>query len=148
MGGMTERRQSDVERFQQRIGPYLNRLFEACEVSGAHSGAEIDHDRRELILYGVGEPSPPLVAVLAEAPDGLRVQWRSAPYTRDELVAESQRIMRAFDKLNTGGPRTDGTGLEFTTTDAELLAADDPQAALGSRYPVKIRHGRRPSLHG
>ncbi|MGH3356870.1 MAG: hypothetical protein ACRDOJ_13315, partial [Nocardioidaceae bacterium] len=71
----------------------------------------------------------------------------SAPYTRDELVAETQRIMTAFDKLNTGGPRTDGTALEFTTTDAELLGAVDPQVALGSRYPVTLRHAERPSLY-
>ena len=144
---MTGRRPSEAERFQQRIEPYTNRLLKAFEESGAHAGARLDHDRRELILYGVGDPTAALVAIMAEAPDGLGVQWRSAPYTRDELVAETQRLMRASSKLNTGGPRTDGTALEFTTTDAELLAADDPQGALGSRYPVTIRHGERPSLY-
>jgi hypothetical protein len=143
---MTTRRPSEVEGFQQHIEPYLNRLLPVFEESGANAGAELDHDRRELVLYGVGEPSAALVALMAEAPAGLAVRWRSAPYTRDELVPEAERIMRSFDNLNTGGPRTDGTGLEFTTTDADLLATDDPQAALGSRYPVKIRHGARPSL--
>ena len=138
---------SEAERFQQRIAPYLDRLLNAFEESGAQAGAEIDHDRRELVLYGVGEPPESLEAMMAEAPAGLRVHWRAAPYTRAELVAESQRIMTAFDDLNTGGPRTDGTGLEFTTADAELLAAGDPQGALGSRYPVTIRHGERPSLY-
>ncbi len=125
----------------------MHRLLEAFEESGAYSGVKIDHERRELILYGVGKPPPALVAVMAEAPPGLEVRWRSAPYTRDELMAESQRIMSASDRLNTGGPRTDGTALEFTTTDAQLLAADDPQAVLGSRYPVMIRRGERPSLY-
>jgi hypothetical protein len=147
MEGMSGSRPSEAERFQQRIAPYLDRLLNAFEASGAHAGAEIDHDRRELFLYGVGEPPATLEAMLAEAPAGLGVHWRSAPYTRDELVAESQRIMTAVDELDTGGPRTDGTGLEFTTTDVELLAADDPQGALGSRYPVTIRHGERPSLY-
>jgi hypothetical protein len=55
--------------------------------------------------------------------------------------------MAAFDELNTGGPRTDGTGLEFTTSDESLLAAHDPQEALGSRYPVSMRRGERPSLY-
>jgi hypothetical protein len=144
---MSGRRLSEVEAFQQRIGPYLDRLLQAFEESGAHTGAKIDHDRRELILYGVGEPPASLEAMMAEAPADLEVQWRSAPHTRDELVVETQRIMSAFDKLNTGGPRTDGTALEFTTTDAELLAAGDPQGALGSRYPVTIHHGGRPSLY-
>jgi hypothetical protein len=144
---MTRNRPSEAERFQQRIEAYMNRLLAAFDASATRTGAEFDRDRRELILYGVGDPPTALVGIMAEAPDGLQVHWRSAPYTRDELVAESQRIMMASDKLNTGGPRTDGTGLEFTTTDAELLAADDPQRALGSRYPVAIIHGERPSLY-
>ncbi len=143
--GMAGRQPPEVERFQQRIQPYVNRLLEALEESGTRAGAQLDHDRCELTLYGVGEPTAPIAAIMAEAPHGLAVHWRSVPYTRDELVAESQRIMAAVDKLNTGGPRTDGTGLEFTTTDAELLTADDPQGALGSRYPVSIRHGEQPS---
>jgi hypothetical protein len=147
MESMTGRRLSDAERFQQRTAPYVDRLLEVFEESGAQSGVELDHDRRELTLYGVGEPPPALVAVMAEAPDGLEVHWRSAPYTRDELVAESRRIMTAFGELNTGGPRTDGTALEFTTTDPELLAADDPQRRLGSQYPLTIRPGGRASLY-
>lgn len=144
---MTGRRPPEAEGFQQRIGPYLDRLLTAFEASTSHSGAELDHDRRELTLYGVGKPAAALVAMMAEAPAGLRVQWRSAPYTREELVAESERIMTASDRLHTGGPRTDGTALEFTTTDPDLLSADDPQAALGSRYPVTIRHAARPRLY-
>lgn len=147
MGDMTGRRPSEAEGFQQRIGPYVERLLTAFEQSTAHAGAELDNDRRELVLYGVGEPPAALQAIMAEAPDELRVQWRAAPYTHQELVAEVQRIMTAFDKLHTGAPRTDGTALELTTTDAELLAADDPQAALGCRYPVTIRHGTRPRLY-
>jgi len=133
-------------QFQQRIGPYVDRLLRASEESGAHAGAKLDQDRRELTVYGVGEPSASLDAIMAEAPAGLGVHWRSAPYTRNELVAETERIMTAFEQLSTGGPRTDGTALEFTTTDADLLTADDPQEALGSRYPVTIRHGGWPSL--
>jgi hypothetical protein len=144
---MTRRRPSEVERFQQRIEPYVNRLLQAFERSGTQAGARLDHDRRELTLYGVGEPSAALASLMAEAPHGLAVRWEPAPYTREELVAESQRLMAAFDKLDTGAPRTDGTALEFTTTDAELLAADDPQGALGSRYPVRVRRGEQPSLY-
>jgi hypothetical protein len=147
MESMRGRRSSEDERFQQRVGPYLDRLLAAFEESGAHAGAELDRDRREMTLYGVGEAPAAVVAMMAEAPAGLGVHWRSAPYTRDELVTETGRLMAAWGQLNTGGPRTDGTALEFTTTDAELLSADDPQAALGSRYPVTIRHGERPSLY-
>ena len=147
MGSMTRNRLSEDERFQERIDSYLTGMLVAFDASATRTGAEFDRDRRELILYGVGDPPTALVGIMAEAPAGLEVHWRSAPYTRDELVAESKRIMGAFSKLHTGGPRTDGTAVEFTTTDAELLAADDPQRALGSRYPVTIIHGERPSLY-
>ena len=147
MEDMSGGRAPEAEGFQQRIEPYLNRLIAVFEESAAHAGAELDHERREVVLYGVGQPPASLEAMMAEAPDGLGVQWRSAPYTRNELVTEAQRIMAAFDELHTGGPRTDGTALDFTTTDAALLAAEDPQAALGSRYPVTVRHGERPGLY-
>jgi hypothetical protein len=147
MAGMTSGQPSEAEHPQQRLQPYLDRLLEAFEASGTAAGAEFDHERRELTLYGVGEQPASLAAMLDEPPDGVRVHWRSAAYTRDELVAESQRVMTSTSALNTGGPRTDGSGLEFTTTDAELLATDDPQGALGSRYPVTITPGERPRLY-
>lgn len=135
---------SEAQRFQQRIEPYRTRLYKAVMDSGALTGARMDHDRHAVILYAVGEPSPEVAAIIAEAPDFLQVLWRSAPYTRAELVAEMRRIMLASPKLNTGAPRTDGTAIDFTTTDADLLAADDPQRTLGSRYPVTLRYGERP----
>jgi len=57
-----------------------------------------------------------------------------------ELLAEVDRIMDRQPKLNSGGPRHDGTGVDFTTTDAVLLNAADPRAALGARYPVSIEY--------
>jgi hypothetical protein len=144
---MTGQPASEAERFQQRVGPYIDRLLEAFEACSTMAGAAFDPHRRELVLYVVGEPPATLVDTLAEAPDDLLVQWRPASYTRDELVAESSRIMAANDRLNSGGPSTDGSGLLFTTTDAELLAAVDPQDALGSLYPVTLRHSERPRLY-
>jgi hypothetical protein len=146
MEDMSGRELSEAERFQQLIEPYSTRLLRALQASGAFAGAQFDHDGHALIVYGVGEPSPEVAALLAEAPEILEVVWVSAPYTHAELVAETERIfMLASKRLSTGGPRTDGTALEFTTTDAELLATDDPQEMLGSRYPVTIRYGERPT---
>jgi hypothetical protein len=145
MGGMTGRQLSEAELFQQSIDAYRTRLYLAVKDSGAFTGARIDHDRKALIFYGVGEPSPEVAAIMAEAPDFVHVQWQAAPNTRDELMAETKRLMLASNTLNAGGPRTDGTALEFTTTDPQLLATQDPQEALGCRYPVTISHGQRPT---
>lgn len=145
MESMSGRQLSEAERFQQSIEAYRTRLYKAVQASGTYAGGRIDHERRALIFYGVGEPSSEVAAIMAEAPDFLEVVWRPAPYTQAELVAEAERVMTASNRLNTGGPRTDGTGLDFTTTDAELLAAHDPQSALGSRYPVTISYGERPT---
>jgi len=37
-----------------------------------------------------------------------------------------------------GGALHDGTGISCTSTDAELLEADDPRKVLGTRYPVIV----------
>jgi hypothetical protein len=51
--------------------------------------------------------------------------------------------MDQFSQLNHGHPTNEGTRLEFTTTDPELLAAPHGQAALGSKYPALIEYGER-----
>lgn len=79
-----------------------------------------------------------------EAPSDVRVIWREAPYTLAELTTE---VLRIFDEgpagLNSGGACRDGTGLVFTTEKADLLCVEDPQAALGTRFPVRIEYGER-----
>jgi hypothetical protein len=101
------------------------------------------NETRELIVYGVDEPSEALAALMQRSPSDLRVSWRSAPYTLEELTTEIRRLMSArAGRLSTAGPRHDGTGLVATTTDPDLLEAIDPRAALGSRYPVTLTYGQ------
>jgi hypothetical protein len=55
MENMSGRELSEAERFQQLIEPYRTRLFRAlCQASGAFAGAQLDHDRHALIVYGGG----------------------------------------------------------------------------------------------
>ncbi|HET7356884.1 MAG TPA: hypothetical protein VFJ09_09435 [Nocardioidaceae bacterium] len=56
-------------------------------------------------------------------------------------------MSRFAGRLTSGGARHDGTGIEFTTTDAQLLGAADPQAVLESRYPVTIEYVESPVEH-
>ncbi|HET6865780.1 MAG TPA: hypothetical protein VFH80_07645 [Solirubrobacteraceae bacterium] len=89
-----------------------------------------------------------MAAVLQQAPGIVRVTWRQAPYTQVELASEMRRIMGRFrGRLTSGVARHDGTGIEFTTTDAQLLEATDPQAILQCRYPVSIEYGEPPVTH-
>jgi hypothetical protein len=104
MERVSEMELSEAQRFQQRIEPYRTRLYQAVMDSGALTGARIDHDHHAVILFGVGEPSPGVAAVIADAADFLQVLWPSAPYTRAELLAEIGRLMLASTKLNTGAP--------------------------------------------
>ncbi|HEY3527653.1 MAG TPA: hypothetical protein VGK78_00765 [Nocardioides sp.] len=106
------------ERWQGQIEDYRNRLMEIARADAGFSGAEIRHETHELIIFGVGEPSKSLVAVMEEAPS-----------------------------TNSGGARHDGTSIDFTTTDRSLLEADDPQSALATRYPVSITYGE-PATYG
>jgi hypothetical protein len=123
---------------------YTDRLVRAAQRSDNYAGEHVQRDRGLIVLYGVGQPVPEVAAIIDDAPDDLEVQWQRTPYTRSELDREARRVMRHHPRLHTGGPRTDATGLVFTTTDDELLEATDPQRELESRYPVTIRRGPRP----
>jgi len=132
-----------AERYIQRIDPYLDRLLTAFDAASNYTGSEIQPERR-LLLYGVGQPTPEVAAIIAEAPAMLEVVWHPARYTCAELCAEADRIMERFPQISMGGPRNDGSGLDFTTEDPALVNADDVPAALGSRYPVTIEEGPPP----
>jgi hypothetical protein len=123
---------------------YTDRLVRAAQRSHNYAGEHVQRDRGRIVLYGVGKPVPKVAAIIDDAPDELEVQWQSTPYTRSELDREARRVMQHHPRLHTGGPRTDATGLVFTTTDDDLIEAPDPQRALGSRYPVTIQRGPRP----
>jgi hypothetical protein len=142
LGLMARHETKGDERWQSEIGDYLDRLIEAARASTLHAGAELRADTREMILYGVGVPDNALVTVMTDAPSNVRVVWREAPYTRTELSAEVERIVtQQPTRVNSGWPRTDGTGVDFTTTDPELLGAEDPQTALGARFRVRVEYG-------
>jgi hypothetical protein len=74
--------------------------------------------------------------------------WQEAPQSLEELASEARRLMTAHrGRLNMGSARHDGTGIKLTTTDAELLAADEPGEILGARYPVSVEFGG-PATYG
>jgi hypothetical protein len=136
-------------RWQTETDDYRNRLVEIAEASPSYAGSEIRHETREFLVFGVGEPTAALVALIDEAPSSIRVSWHTAPYSLAELTAEVKRIMTATAlraRLYTGGARHDGTGMTFTTDDRSLLDADDPQVALGTVYPVNIEYGKPVTL--
>lgn len=129
-----------AERYLRRVDAYLDRLITAFEASANSADAEIQPGRKRLILHGVGKPTPEVAAIMREAPSIIEVVWRQAPYTSAELCAETDRIMERFPQILTGGPRNFGAGLEFGTLDRQLVEAEDPQAMLGTRYPVTIEY--------
>jgi len=141
---MGEEAYREHKRWQIEIDDYRNRLMEIAQASPSYAGSEIRHETRELLVFGVGEPTAALVALMDEAPANIRVSWHAAPFSLAELTAEVQRIMTSTalrGRLYSGGARHDGTGMTFTTDDRSLLDADDPQAAVGTHYPVTIEYG-------
>jgi hypothetical protein len=136
---------SAEDAFQRRVGPYTDRLLRALRGSGQYAGEDFQRARGRLVLYGVGDPTPEVAALIEQAPDDLDVAWRSAPYTSAELDREVRRLMQRHPQLNTGSPRGTATGLVFTTNDRDLLEAADPQQRLSTRYPVTIHRGEPPT---
>lgn len=140
------RKEAELEyvRWQSAVSTYVDEVSEIARASPSHTGTRLDHANRELVVFGVGDPSDALVNVMTRAPESIRVTWREAPYTSEELTAEVLRILSGHGgRLNSGWPLTEGTGIGFTTTDQSLLDARDAQAMLGARYPVIIKYGGR-----
>lgn len=133
--------QEDDERWESETSDYCERLLGTAESSPRFAGAEIKYESRELIISGVGPPSDEIAALIDEAPSSIRVTWKEVPYTLAELTNEVLRIMDQRPRIYGGGARDDGAGISFRTTDAELLASDDPRQALGARYPVSLEFG-------
>jgi hypothetical protein len=135
------------ERWEREIDDYRNRLMESAQATAGQAGSEIRHEARA-IISGVGDPSEVLVAIMEEAPSDLVVAWKEAPYSLEELSAELLRLwVKHRGQFNQGGARHDGTGIDFTTTDRKVLDADDPQAVLGTQYPISVQCGE-PATHG
>jgi len=144
---MTETTREDFDLWWAAASDYRRALLVAAENAVGYAGAEVRAASREVVVYGVGAPSAELVVLSDQAPTGFHVRWVQAPYTHVELAAELVRLMTAHQGLLvSGGARHDGTGLDLTTTDRELLEAEDPQGMLGSRYPVSIEYGESPVL--
>jgi hypothetical protein len=119
---------------------YLERLLSTGVHSPNFSGAKMT-ENGGLILFGVGAAPPNVQHVLDLAPAEVEVKWRNVPHTASELGAEIVRILGGFPKLVSGCPASDFAGLEFTTTDAELLHAAEPEAVLGTTMRVTISFG-------
>lgn len=134
-------------RWQSETHDYRDRLLASAQASPGYAGAELKHNMKELILFAVGNPDDATAALIREAPSNIHVTWTEAPFTYTELTDEVLRIMheQSSISLNSGGARHDGTGIHFTTTDKELLSADDPREVLGARYPVSVEFGERPT---
>jgi hypothetical protein len=131
-------------RWQSETSDYRDRLLALARDSSHYSGSESRPEVQELVVFGVGRPSEAMVAMIREAPSNICVVWHEAPFSLEELGPEARRLMTEHPaRLNSGGARYDGTCIEFTTTDAELLGADDPGRILGARYPVRVEFGTR-----
>ena len=142
---MSETTQEEFDRWWATASDYRDALLEAAQSAPGYAGAEVRFASRELVIFAVGAPSAELAVLIDRGPVGFHILWAQAPYTQAELMAEVDLLMRANEgRLVSGGAHHDGTRLDFTTTDPELLAAEDPQGMLGSRYPVSIEYGEPP----
>jgi hypothetical protein len=135
-------------RWQSETSEYVERLMAIAQESPSFAGSESRAEVQELVIFGVGRPTQAMVAIMSEAPSNIHVTWQEAPYSLEELAPEARRLMTAHrGRLNMGSARHDGTGITLTTTDTELLAADEPGEILGARYPVSVELGG-PATYG
>jgi hypothetical protein len=136
---------SKIERYLQRTGRYRERLHLAVVRAGQFASAEVQPARKRFIVWGVGDPATDVAAIIDDAPRDLEIVWRHAPYTERELGQEVERIMGRFPQIHSGSLRDDATGIVLTTTDRDLLKADNLKKRIGSRFPVTLQFGPPPS---
>jgi hypothetical protein len=142
---MTLDTHGDRRRWGDETGDFRDRLYAVAAASTNYSGSVVDHDKRQVVVHGVGAPTEELAAVMDEAPPTINVTWRQCAHTLVELTDEVLRVMAEHpNQLNSGGARSEGTGIQFTTTDRVSLGSADPTRALGARYPVTLQYGGRP----
>lgn len=136
---------SDAERWQLETSSYREQVLRLARSSPLFSGAELIPESQELRVFGLGEPPAAVANLVERAPENIRVVWRAAPYSLEELLAEVRRLLSTQRGRVSGiGPRHDGSALLVTTTDRALLESGDPQAILGTVYPVVIEEGDVP----
>jgi hypothetical protein len=126
------------------------------------AGLRSDPARRALVVYWHGAvPANVSSEIAAAGAGGVTVTVLPAPYTRDELLAETKRLAdltmvddKAAVQLAVIGPKSDGTGLRAGVSglDETLSAARVPARArqllptLASAVPLDITAAERPRL--
>lgn len=136
---------ADQLRWQQSTSNFRRALLDVVEASEGFAGAELRPVDHELIIYSAAPVPDAAAELLRSAPPGVRVHWEVAPHSLQELTAELGRLVRVHaGRIHSAAARHDGSCIEVTTTDRELLTSKDPRQMLGARYPIHVSHGERP----
>lgn len=109
----------------------LHKIADRVDDGAGFGGVYVDAPSRTLTVYWKGEAPATLRAEAATAQArGLTVKVLPARFTRAELRAESERLIKADASLSSVGPKYDGSG---------LVAKGSRPATLASNVPVEVR---------
>lgn len=150
---------ADVELLerQERLNAIASDIQDAAEHDQADgsglAGIAVDLDHNELHVYWHGDLTEAVKTHIDKAPEAVTVESFVAPYTRNELLAEIDRISARplFNGKKTGqrtmsaAPAVDGTGINVAISGlpSSATSADAPDLvpALDSPYPLAIAVG-------
>jgi hypothetical protein len=120
------------------------------------SGFVVDAENNTLHVYWHGALPAAInrmVATTNSARD-FRIVVKAAPYTRDQLTAETDRIAASFmsdtgkPAITSVGPKADGTGLEVgvesQASGFAVLSASHVASALGTTIPIEVKAEAQP----
>lgn len=116
-------------------------------------GVSFDNDRWEVVLYWKGEQLPPgMEALVAELRTTVPIRVVNAPYSLEELQAESKRLIQlgatAGVMVNEAGPTADfsairiGVDTEDSRSDAEKIEL--ARQVIRSDFPLEFKIAASP----
>lgn len=117
---------------------YRNDILAMVQRLPYYTGAQWRRSASTLTVWAKGEPTPALTRLFRSAPVGITVRWGQAPYTASQLDRESLRIMRNHRAVMSTDRPENGRLIRVYTDAKRLLNADNPEALLGTVFPVRI----------
>jgi hypothetical protein len=126
----------------------LQRLADDQRLEG-FAGLAIEGDARAVILYWKGDVPDPVERLIRELRPRVDVEVRAAAYSLDELLTESQRIIRLGHTASGAsivgvGPLSDYSGLEVVLD--SKAAVERGANEITSRIHLEFRSGPRPDI--
>lgn len=130
-----------VAEWQASIQAYRVRLVDAAGREPAFSGARLDNEKREIVLYGTGELPTSLRTLVDDHPSQVSVRWQTVDFNATDYAEAADRLRREMTEIagtewNGWGPLVLILHPEYRPQEDRLLARAEGMTSI----PITIRY--------